>query len=93
MSWRTIILLVHNPTSFILGIQPHSDVGLLTLSVQDVVGLQVMKDGEWIDEAPMEGSIVVNVADLLEIDTYCNCLLIVDLKSGHYKSPGSLLAL
>lgn len=51
----------------VLGIQSHSDIGLLTLLVQDAAGLQVMKDGEWIDVAPMEGWIIVNVADLLEV--------------------------
>jgi len=45
----------------------HTDYGTLTLLVQDTVGgLKVKrKDGTWIDVQPVEGSIIVNVGDML----------------------------
>jgi isopenicillin N synthase-like dioxygenase len=49
------------------GAAPHSDFGTLTLLAQDDVGgLQVReKSGAWIDAAPIDGTFVVNVGDLL----------------------------
>ncbi|WVQ82886.1 hypothetical protein IAT38_005022 [Cryptococcus sp. DSM 104549] len=45
----------------------HSDLGSLTLLFQHrVSGLQVKRDGEWLDVAPREGCIVVNIGDALE---------------------------
>lgn len=59
-----------------LGMPPHSDYGFLTLVLQDEVeGLQVMHDGEWLTVDPVPGSFVVNVGDHFEI--YSN---------GRYKS-------
>lgn len=49
------------------GVGPHTDFGVLTVLCQDSVGgLQVenMQD-EWIEAPPIEGTLVVNVADLL----------------------------
>ena len=49
------------------GVGPHTDFGVLTVLCQDDVGgLQVQKlDGEWIHAPPIEGSLIVNVGDLL----------------------------
>jgi len=49
------------------GVGPHTDFGVLTVLCQDSVGgLQVQDiDGEWIEAPPIEGTLVVNVADLL----------------------------
>ncbi len=49
------------------GVGPHTDFGVLTVLCQDSVGgLQVQDiDGEWIQAPPIEGTLVVNVADLL----------------------------
>jgi isopenicillin N synthase-like dioxygenase len=50
------------------GVGPHTDFGVLTVLCQDDVGgLQVENlDGEWIDAPPIDGTLVVNVGDLLE---------------------------
>jgi isopenicillin N synthase-like dioxygenase len=49
------------------GVAPHTDYGGITLVVQDEVGgLQVLnKAGEWVTAHPIEGTIVINVGDLL----------------------------
>lgn len=49
------------------GVAPHTDYGCVTLLWQDDIGgLEVRRlDGRWIDAAPIEGSFVINVGDLL----------------------------
>ena len=49
------------------GVGPHTDFGVLTVLCQDAVGgLQVEDvDGDWIEAPPIEGTLIVNVADLL----------------------------
>ena len=51
------------------GVGPHTDFGVLTVLCQDEVGgLQVQNlNGEWIAAPPVEGSLVVNVGDLLSL--------------------------
>ena len=46
---------------------PHTDFGVLTVLCQDAVGgLQVQDvNGDWIQAPPIEGTLIVNVADLL----------------------------
>ena len=50
-----------------VGIGSHTDIQVLTLLYQDMSGgLQVLSaDGEWLDAAPIEGTLVVNIGDLL----------------------------
>nr|WP_134331717.1 2-oxoglutarate and iron-dependent oxygenase domain-containing protein [Pseudomonas sp. HS-2] len=49
------------------GIAPHTDYGFLTILAQDEVGgLQVKRrDGGWIDAPFVQGTFVVNIADML----------------------------
>ncbi|KAK6123221.1 hypothetical protein DH2020_043045 [Rehmannia glutinosa] len=59
-----------------LGLQSHSDFGAITLLIQDDVGgLEVSKDGEWIFVNPLCDAIFVILADQTEIIT-----------NGQYKS-------
>jgi isopenicillin N synthase-like dioxygenase len=53
------------------GVGAHKDLGVLTLLyVEDGKGgLQVEKDGEWIDAPSVPGAFVVNIGELLEIAT------------------------
>ena len=49
------------------GVGPHTDFGVLTVLCQDSVGgLQVEdRNGSWIEAPPIDGTLVVNVGDLL----------------------------
>lgn len=49
------------------GVGAHTDFGVLTVLCQDSVGgLQVQGlHGEWLDAAPIDGTLIVNVGDLL----------------------------
>ena len=49
------------------GVAPHTDFGVLTVLCQDEVGgLQVRAaNGDWVHAPPIEGTLVVNVGDLL----------------------------
>ncbi|KAJ8761313.1 hypothetical protein K2173_001369 [Erythroxylum novogranatense] len=61
----------------IKGLRAHTDAGGVILLFQDdkVSGLQLLKDGQWIDVPPMKHSIVINLGDQLEVIT-----------NGKYKS-------
>ncbi|KAJ4798193.1 2-oxoglutarate (2OG) and Fe(II)-dependent oxygenase superfamily protein [Rhynchospora pubera] len=53
-----------------LGLQAHSDMGAITLLIQDDVGgLEVLKDDQWVLVQPLEDAIVVILADMTEIMT------------------------
>ncbi len=58
-------------SEFSFGAGTHTDWGALTLLAQDDAGsLEVLnRSGQWIDVAPVEGSFVVNVGDLLALWT------------------------
>lgn len=53
----------------IKGLRAHTDAGGIILLFQDdkVSGLQLLKDGEWVDVPPMRHSIVINLGDQLEV--------------------------
>lgn len=53
------------------GVGAHKDYGVLTLLYveEGKAGLQVEKDGEWIDAPPVSGAFVVNIGELLEVAT------------------------
>ncbi|WP_328970202.1 isopenicillin N synthase family dioxygenase [Streptomyces sp. NBC_00239] len=52
------------------GVGAHKDYGFLTLLLQDEVGgLQVVRDGGFLDVPPLPGAFVVNLGELLEIAT------------------------
>lgn len=51
-----------------LGMPAHSDYGFLTLLLQDEIeGLQIQYQDNWITVEPMPNSFVVNVGDHLEV--------------------------
>lgn len=56
------------PDNIDVGIGAHTDIQCLTLLWQDMSGgLQVLSsEGEWLDAAPIEGTLVVNIGDLLQ---------------------------
>ncbi|XWS53830.1 hypothetical protein CRYUN_Cryun10bG0033900 [Craigia yunnanensis] len=51
-----------------LGVSRHADPGFLTLLIQnEISGLQVLHEGQWVDVHPIQGGLVVNIGDLLQI--------------------------
>jgi isopenicillin N synthase-like dioxygenase len=59
-----------------MGGTKHTDLGFLTLLLQDAVGgLQVFNQDVWIDVPPVKGSLIANLGDMMEIIT-----------NGKYKS-------
>jgi isopenicillin N synthase-like dioxygenase len=51
-----------------LGIHHHTDAGGLTILLQDQVGgLQVHRDGFWHDIPTVEGAIVINTGDMMQV--------------------------
>lgn len=59
------------------GLRAHTDAGGVILLFQDdkVGGLQILKDGEWVDVQPIPNAIVINTGDQIEV-----------LSNGRYKS-------
>ncbi|XP_057448037.1 protein SRG1-like [Lotus japonicus] len=55
----------------VIGINPHSDAGALTILLQanETEGLQIRKDGNWIPITPLSNAFIINVGDILEILT------------------------
>ncbi|MCC4249086.1 MULTISPECIES: isopenicillin N synthase family dioxygenase [Microbacterium] len=53
------------------GVGAHKDSGVLTLLWVEPGkgGLQVLRDGEWVDAPPVAGAFVVNIGELLEYAT------------------------
>lgn len=53
------------------GIVEHEDGNVVTFVIQDEVGgLEVKKDGEWIPVVPTHGNIVVNLGDVIQVINY-----------------------
>jgi aminocyclopropanecarboxylate oxidase len=61
----------------VAGLRAHTDAGgvILLFQDEDVNGLQILKDGEWIDVQPLKNAIVINTGDQIEV-----------LSNGRYKS-------
>ena len=54
-----------------LGLQPHSDMGAITLLIQDDVGgLEVLKDDQWITVDPLSDAILVILPDQTEVSPF-----------------------
>ena len=52
------------------GVGPHHDAGLITFISQDEVGgLEVERDGEFVAVAPMAGGYVLNLGEMLQLAT------------------------
>ena len=53
----------------VMGLNPHSDGGGLTILLQanEVEGLQIKKDGQWVPIKPLPNAFIINIGDLLEV--------------------------
>ncbi|CAL1396408.1 unnamed protein product [Linum trigynum] len=51
-----------------LGSSKHTDTDFITILLQDQVGgLQVLHQDQWVDITPLPGSLVINIGDLLQL--------------------------
>lgn len=65
----------------ILFLQAHSDMGAITLLLQDdVPGLQVRKDYDWFTVQTMRDAFVVNLGDMLQVTNFSPVCLVLDLQ-------------
>ncbi|ERM96174.1 hypothetical protein AMTR_s00001p00073530 [Amborella trichopoda] len=77
---RTAVNLNYYPAcpnpELTVGVGPHSDLGIITLLVQDDVGgLQAKIEDEWVEIAPTPGALVVNIGATLEVCPQCMDML------------------
>ncbi|KAK4591696.1 hypothetical protein RGQ29_016222 [Quercus rubra] len=62
----------------VIGLNPHADISGITLLLEcgDTPGLQVLKDEHWVNVEPVNGAIVVNLGNIMEI-----------ISNGNYEAP------
>nr|GMD59735.1 1-aminocyclopropane-1-carboxylate oxidase homolog 1-like [Ipomoea batatas] len=65
----------------------HSDSGFITLLIQDQIGgLQVLYENQWVDVPPLPGAVVVNIGDLLQASPFYIHLITNDkFKSSQHR--------
>ncbi|XP_057805171.1 protein DMR6-LIKE OXYGENASE 2-like [Salvia miltiorrhiza] len=69
-SWDFMVALRYFPASEDgnNGLLEHEDGNVVTFVIQDEVGgLEVKKDGDWIPVVPAQGNIVVNLGDVVQV--------------------------
>ncbi|XP_020221151.1 1-aminocyclopropane-1-carboxylate oxidase homolog 1-like [Cajanus cajan] len=51
-----------------LGISKHTDCTFITILLQDQIGgLQILHDNHWVNVPPVQGALVVNIGDILQV--------------------------
>lgn len=56
---------------FTLGLSGHTDSGFLTIILQDQIGgLQVFHENQWVDVPFLPGALIVNIGDLMQASSY-----------------------
>lgn len=55
-----------------MGTTKHADNDFITVLLQDEIGgLQVLHQGQWVDVPSVPGALVINIGDLLQVSWLC----------------------
>ncbi|KAK9102451.1 hypothetical protein Sjap_019705 [Stephania japonica] len=66
-----------------LGSTRHADADFLTILLQDQIGgLQVVHENQWVDVPPIPNALVINIGDLLQASSY----IIILMSNARFKS-------
>ncbi|GAU41110.1 hypothetical protein TSUD_398060 [Trifolium subterraneum] len=67
ISWDNTIHPQCPEPELTMGIAKHNDCDFMTIFLQDQVGgLQVLRDNQWVNVPPVHGALVVNIGDILQ---------------------------
>ncbi|KAF8391143.1 hypothetical protein HHK36_023444 [Tetracentron sinense] len=72
--WQAMRMNYYPPCpqpELVIGLTPHSDAVGLTflLQLNEMEGLQIRKDGRWVPVKPLPDAFIVNIGDILEIES------------------------
>ena len=66
-----LYVLGHYYPDLTLGLTKHSNDTFLTILLQDQIGgLQVLYQNQWVDVIPIPGSLVVNLGDKMQVSNF-----------------------
>ncbi|KAJ0478608.1 putative deacetoxyvindoline 4-hydroxylase [Helianthus annuus] len=64
-----------------MGATKHTDDGFLTVLLQDdICGLQILHQNQWVDVPPTPGALVINIGDLLQASLVLHVILIMKIR-------------
>ncbi|KEH19847.1 2OG-Fe(II) oxygenase family oxidoreductase [Medicago truncatula] len=71
-----------------MGTSEHTDPSFMTIVLQEQLGgLQVLRDNQWFDVAPVHGALVVNIGDLLQLVSNDNFSSVYHRVLSNHKGP------